>query len=229
MRTLAIGDIHGMSGALDALLDAVNPTMGDRLVFLGDYVDRGPDSKGAIDRILALTSYYSIVCLKGNHEIMMSKARHDREARKLWLAVGGVQAMASYSSGGRSSFGDIPEVHWEFIDNCSPYWETDTHIFVHANLAEKLPLVEQPESKLYWEHLNGPIQHESGKTVICGHTSQRSGIPLAWPTTICIDTKAYADGGWLTCLEVGTTHYLQANAMGQTREGELVIQSEAEA
>jgi serine/threonine protein phosphatase 1 len=226
MRTLAIGDIHGMSPALDALLTLVRPTLQDRLVFLGDYVDRGPDSKGVIDRILNLSQTYRTVCLKGNHEIMMERARHDRNERKMWLAVGGLQAMASYSTSGRSTYDDIPERHWQFMDDCLPYWETDTHIFVHANLDEHRSLADQVEQKLYWEHLHGPIRHHSGKAVICGHTSQSSGLPLAWPTTICIDTKAHADGGWLTCLEVGTTRYWQANGWGQTRQGELVFQQE---
>jgi serine/threonine protein phosphatase 1 len=142
----------------------------------------------------------------------------------MWLSVGGTQALASYGSGGRASMDDVPEEHWQFIEEaCQDYFETDTHIFVHANLYEGVPLDEQPESMLFWEFLKRPVEHESGKTMICGHSSQSSGIPLAWPTTVCIDTKAYA-GGWLTCLEVGTTHYWQANATGQTREGELVIQ-----
>jgi serine/threonine protein phosphatase 1 len=226
MRTLAFGDIHGMSSALDALLGIVQPMPQDQLVFLGDYVDRGPDSMGVIDRILNLSHRHRVVCLKGNHELMMERARYDRNERKLWLSVGGLQAMASYGRGGRTSLDDVPDGHWRFIEDCLPYWETDSHIFVHANLDEHRSLADQVEQKLYWVHLQGPIFHHSGKTVVCGHTSQKSGLPLAWPTTVCIDTKAHADGGWLTCLEVGTARYWQANGWGQTREGELVFQPE---
>jgi len=227
MRTLAIGDIHGVSSAFDALMNTVQPTPDDLLVFLGDYVDRGPDTKGVIDRILHLSQTHQLVCLRGNHEVMMYRARHDRGERKMWLSVGGAQAMASYGRGGRATLDDVPEEHWHFIgEACADSFETETHIFVHANLAEGLPLDEQPEQMLFWEHLKGPIDHISEKIVICGHSSQRSGIPKAWPKTVCIDTYAYG-GGWLTCLDVGTNRYWQANALGQVREGIIEFSREA--
>src|SRR5256885_14038851 len=92
MRTLAIGDVHGASAALDALLALVRPTPDDFLVFLGDYVDRGPDTRGVLDRLIALGKSHRCVFLRGNHELMMTRARHDRSALRLWLAVGGAAA-----------------------------------------------------------------------------------------------------------------------------------------
>ena len=219
MRTLAIGDIHGSSAALDALLAVVGPTPDDRLVFLGDYVDRGPDTRGVLDRLIALDRSHRCVFLRGNHELMMTRSRHDRGELRMWLSVGGKQALRSY--GPAASLADVPAEHWDFLDDrLVDYHETDTHIFVHANLYPGVPLAEQPESMLFWEFLNWPIRHESGKTVVCGHSSQKSGEVLDLGDTICIDTFAYG-GGWLTCLDVGSLRYWQADLRGQTRDGRL--------
>ncbi len=221
MRTLAIGDIHGVSGALDALMDAVAPTPDDVLVFLGDYVDRGPDSKGVLDRLLAWSQKLQMVCLRGNHEQMMMHARNGRDDLRMWLAVGGLQALASYGSGGRATLADVPDEHWTFLEErCGDYFETDTHIFVHANLHPGKALADQSDAMLFWEFLTRPIEHISGKVVICGHTAQKSGVPLAWKSTVCIDTNAGA-GGWLTCLDADTRGYWQADALGRIRTGEL--------
>ena len=110
MRTLAFGDIHGATANLDALLAAVAPTPDDWLIFLGDYVDRGPDSKGVLDRLIALKATHRVVCLRGNHELMMLQARADAGMRKMWLGVGGMQCLASYSPtpGKSGKFEDIP-------------------------------------------------------------------------------------------------------------------------
>jgi serine/threonine protein phosphatase 1 len=224
MRTLAIGDIHGAATALDALLAAVAPTPQDLLVFLGDYVDRGPDSKGVLDRLIALSvSGRPMICLRGNHELMMLRSRTDRSELKMWLSVGGMQALGSYAVNGLPAHPDsIPPFHWEFLERgCVDYFETDTHIFVHANLDSWLPMEEQPEMMLFWEFMNNPVKHLSGKRLICGHTSQRSGVPRAWRTTVCIDTNAYYPTGWLTCLDVHSGTYWQANEAGQTRVDHL--------
>ncbi len=219
MRTLAIGDIHGSTAALDTLFEVVAPTPQDLLVFLGDYVDRGPDSKGVLDRLIALaTSGQPLVCLRGNHELMMLRARHDRSELKMWLSVGGTQAIGSYAVNGmRAHLDSVPPIHWEFLEKgCVDYFETDTHLFVHARVDPSLPLDRQSESELFWEFVNAPVRHESGKRMICGHSSQRSGLPRAWRTTVCVDTGAYA-GGWLTCLDVHSGQYWQASQAGHTR------------
>lgn len=224
MRTLAVGDIHGCSAALDALLAIVRPTPDDRLVFLGDYVDRGPDTRGVLDRLLALRqSHPNTIFLRGNHEIMMHAARIDRGMRTDWLSVGGDRALMSYSADRTPvGFNDVPEEHWEFVANGLRDWyETPSHIFVHANLDPELPLDEQPEVMLFWEFLAEPIDHVSGKTVIVGHTTQRGGKPVHHGTTIAIDTGAFKPEGWLTCVDVDMDLYWQANQLGETRMGNL--------
>ena len=77
MAVYAIGDIHGCSVALKTLLKTIPLTDSDTLVFLGDYVDRGFDSKGVIDQIMAISEKHNVVTLRGNHEVMMLEARYD--------------------------------------------------------------------------------------------------------------------------------------------------------
>jgi serine/threonine protein phosphatase 1 len=220
MRTLAIGDIHGCSAALDHLLKLVRPGPDDRLVFLGDYVDRGPDSRGVLDRLIRLHAGGRVVALRGNHEIMMLAARQDDEARRAWLSVGGRPALASYGPG--ATLDDVPAVHWRFMEqDCVDWYETDTHIFVHAQLDPGLALEDQPSYLLHWEPVSEwTPPHRSGKQVVCGHTSQKSGAPLHLGHLVCIDTHAHG-GGWLTCLHAETGRIWQADQRGRTRTGYL--------
>jgi serine/threonine protein phosphatase 1 len=221
MRVLAIGDVHGCLRPLDALLDWVNPTPDDLVVTLGDYVDRGPDTRGVLDRLVELRRRLNLVCLRGNHELMMLNARDgDREDRKTWLAVGGVQALASYGPPGRpGTFRSVPAAHWEFLEHgLVDYHETDQFIFAHATVLPDVPLDEQPDCALFWEYLPEWMCHYTGKTVVCGHTSQRSGEPKVVPGAVCVDTHAYA-GGWLTCLDATTGRYWQADNAGRRRDG----------
>src|SRR5690349_5249734 len=85
MRVLAIGDIHGCSRALDSVLSAVQPQPEDRVITLGDYVDRGPDSAGVIERLLDLRRRCRLIPLKGNHELMVLAARKNAESEHEWL------------------------------------------------------------------------------------------------------------------------------------------------
>ncbi|MBY0512714.1 MAG: serine/threonine protein phosphatase, partial [Gemmataceae bacterium] len=87
MRVLAIGDVHGCLEPLDALLDWVRPGPDDTVVTLGDYVDRGPDTKGVLDRLIGLKREgLRLVCLRGNHELMMLAAREGRGDLRMWLS-----------------------------------------------------------------------------------------------------------------------------------------------
>jgi serine/threonine protein phosphatase 1 len=226
MRTLAIGDIHGCSLHLDALLAAVAPTPADTLVFLGDYVDRGPDSRGVLDRLIALRTTQNAVFLRGNHELMMTRSRTDRDELKMWKNVGGAQTLASYSPvpGRVGTLENVPPGHWAFLDDHLLNWyETDTHVFVHAGLDPSLPVDEQGEEWLFWQSLNPsrpPARHVSGKTVVVGHTAQPSGLVLDLGTVVGIDTHAYG-GGKLTCLDAETGRFWQADLLGRVTTGML--------
>jgi serine/threonine protein phosphatase 1 len=219
MRTLAIGDIHGCSKALEALLGEVRPEADDLVITLGDYVDRGPDSFGVVERIRKLKEANRVKCLRGNHELMMLAARVDDEHFREWLRCGGRQTLASYSvSLEGHSLDEIPKSHWDFIEHeCIDWYETATHFFVHANVYPEMVLSEQPSYMLHWESMHEkPQPHVSGKVMICGHTSQRSGKPLNYGHAICIDTWVYGQG-WLTCLDVASGKVWQANQQGQKR------------
>ena len=224
MRMLAIGDIHGCLGPLDDLLNWVKPTPEDLVVVLGDYVDRGPDSRGVIDRLIELKERLNLVCLRGNHEQMMVEAyRGGRSEKKMWLGVGGVQTLGSYGvfPGRSGTLDEVPRSHWDFLENdLVDYHETERFIFVHATVMCDYDMADQPSNALFWEFLPPAMRHSSGKLVVCGHTNQKSGEVKVVPGAVCIDTNAYA-GGWLTCLEVVNGRYWQADMMGRKREGQV--------
>lgn len=218
MRILAIGDIHGCSRAFDRLLALVGPRSEDLIVTLGDYVDRGPDSFGVIERLLQLRRDYRLVALKGNHEQMMLDARKFPGEISDWLSCGGRRTLASYSVlGDAGNLTDVPDEHWSFLENGLVTWhETDTHFFVHASAYAEIPLAEQPDYMLLWEFFENPPPHCSGKIMVCGHTSQKSGMPCNLGHAICIDTWAYG-GGWLTCLDVTSGRIWQTQEAGGER------------
>jgi serine/threonine protein phosphatase 1 len=221
-RILAIGDIHGCSRALDVLLADVNPRGDDTIVTLGDYIDRGPDSKGVLDRLIDLHASGRLVALRGNHEQMMLAGRTSRDDRNFWLSCGGEETMLSYGRYGRpGGFEDVPDRHWEFVEQvCVDWHECPTHLFVHAGAYPDMPLDNQPVDILFWESFADRGPHDSGKILVCGHTQQRSGVPLNIGYAVCIDTWAYG-GGWLTCLDVTTGDLWQANQQGDRRTAHL--------
>ncbi len=213
-RTIAIGDIHGCWAALRALVAAIKPAADDTLVPLGDYVDRGPDSRGVLDELLVLEKQCRLAPLLGNHEIMLLDALTNPLAIEPWKDCGGKTTLASY--GGKLA--NIPEVHWAFIRRCRRYYETATHFFVHANYEADMPLDEQPDYLLFWEHLmfRIPREHENGKIAIVGHTSQKTGEIFDAGHVLCIDTFCHG-GGWLTALDVARGTIWQADIKGKMR------------
>ncbi|MEZ6139349.1 MAG: metallophosphoesterase family protein [Zavarzinella sp.] len=218
-RTLAIGDIHGCINALLTLEKFVGFQESDTIITLGDYVDRGPNSCAVIDWLIFTNQKRKLIPLRGNHDLMMLKASTDRKWKHDWMAAGGEATLRSYSPFDHDpgSMVDIPETHWDFLENhLLPYYETDTHIFVHANLLPDLPMSEQPEYYLYWQDFDDNSGHESGKIMVCGHNSQKSGRPKLNGNAVCIDTYVYGSG-WLTCLDVGTGKVWQSNENGDTR------------
>ena len=112
MRTIAIGDIHGCALALESVLNAIQPGVDDRLIFLGDYVDRGPDSKGVIDTVLDLSELYRVISLKGNHEWLLEEylaKPGNPVASSNFILNGGSATLASYSTDGATY--SIPASH----------------------------------------------------------------------------------------------------------------------
>jgi serine/threonine protein phosphatase 1 len=189
MGLIAIGDIHGCANSLDALLDKLGPTSDDHLLFVGDYIDRGPDSKDVIDQLLDLREDVDCTFLRGNHESLML-GYLDSGAFNLWRVNGGISTLQSYVRSGESDI-DIPEPHATFVRETELYHETDDFFFVHAGLKADLSIEENleadDESVFLWErdHLDAS-SHAWEKPVVCGHTPRPE--PVNEEKLLMIDT-----------------------------------------
>ncbi len=219
MKTFAIGDVHGCFDALLAVVGFAGITEKDRVVWLGDFVDRGPDSAKVLQH-LSLLPVENNICLRGNHEIMMQNARRDMHSMRSWASSGGGETWDSYirEYGGDNGIEAVPDEHWEFIEGLHAFFETESHIFVHASIDSELSMSDQFDDVLYWGKFDSIGPHVSGKHVVCGHSSQKDGIPKFRPHATCIDTWACGTG-WLTCFDVQTGRYYQANQAGEIRSG----------
>lgn len=222
MNSLAIGDIHGCSKALDALLQATESQQYDHFITLGDYVNKGPDTKGALDRLISLYNQGLLTPLRGNHELKMLVAKDLQTQTFQEEVLIDQQTMNSYGMDEQEGRLDsIPDQHWSFIESsCVDYWEGEDVFCVHATVNPLIPLAAQLSQKLFWEKFDYPAPHISGKTMICGHTSQSSGLPLSIGHAICIDTRA-CGGRWLTGMDIQTGQFWQANQQGETRTGKI--------
>jgi serine/threonine protein phosphatase 1 len=213
-RIIALGDVHGCLAAMDAVLKAVDLRPADTLVTLGDYVDRGPDSRGVVDRLIALRSRCRLIPLLGNHDALFLEACAGRtELLAAWLSFGGEATVASY--GGRVPEG-VPREHADFLRDCRLLHESPRHFFVHGSYLAHLPLHQQPDELVLWESLKlrQPGPHCSGKTAIVGHTAQQDGQVLDLGYLKCIDTCCYGEGV-LTALEIETGRLWQADKLGK--------------
>ncbi len=189
MGLIAIGDIHGCAKSFDALLRTLDPSPDDHLLFVGDYIDRGPDSKGVIDRLLSLREEVECTFLRGNHEAMMLDYL-DNGTFRLWGMNGGVSTLESYREDEEGSV-DIPSAHAQFVRDTKLYHETDDFFFVHAGLNPRRTIAEnraeEGEDTFLWER--GHLEAEEvawEKTVVCGHTPQPT--PINRDKLILIDT-----------------------------------------
>ncbi len=188
MGLIAIGDIHGCVDTLDALLDRLAPDEDDHLVFIGDYVDRGPDSKAVIDRLLRLGETHRCTFLRGNHEAFMLNYL-DQGAFDLWRINGGLETLRSYLNGSRKVH--IPDEHVAFIRATDLYLDTPEFFFVHAGLKPNLSIAENlsryDEDVFLWERGHLDVRHYAWeKPIVCGHTPQQD--PISTDRLIAIDT-----------------------------------------
>lgn len=213
-RTIAIGDIHGHASALAAIIDAVDPQPVDTVVLLGDYIDRGPDSRGVLQLVLGLTERCQLVPLLGNHEEMLLHARTSGSALSVWLAHGGDATLRSYGSS--EDLEGIPTKHFQFLSALRRYYETETHFFIHANYAPNWRLDQHDSKTALWLPLTDlPSRHYSGKTAVVGHTPQPKGRVLNLVYLLGIDTGC-GFGGLLTAVDVGTGEQWQVDETGRS-------------
>jgi serine/threonine protein phosphatase 1 len=202
-RILAIGDIHGCNYLLNLLLDRVGiDPHKDTLIFLGDYLDRGPDAQGVIDTLLDLKKDCpNLVCLQGNHESMFLNYYLRGQDEELFLSNSGLCTLDSYGltlADIRAGTG-FPEHHLSFLLSLPLCYETEELFFVHAGLRPGIPIAQQSPEDLLWirsEFIDA--RWDFGKTIVFGHTPFRK--PLIERNKIGIDTGAVY-GGCLTCIE----------------------------
>jgi len=190
--TYAIGDIHGEKALLDdlhrrILADAAGRPGEKRVIYLGDYIDRGPDSRGVVATLMAAPMPFPAIFLMGNHEAMCLAT--DPED---WLYNGGQETLASY--GGR-----IDDSHRRWMEGLALSHRAGPWFFVHAGVDPRLPLAAQDRETLLW--IRAPFLDHAGDmpegvVVVHGHTPRRR--PEIRPNRIGIDTGA-CYGGALTC------------------------------
>lgn len=208
MRTLVVGDIHGKLTLLTRLLEEMDYRPGDdRLILIGDLVDRGEDSRGVVSKAIELKREASarVVVIRGNHEAMMlaALAHPESEQAELWYYNGGIETLQSYMD--EDGNFDVPEEHWDFLASLPTWYEDEHAIYVHASLPEGehgefLHPREAPESpELYWARNRHFFAEYKGKTVVFGHTitgmvfGQKEKVWIR-DSLIGIDTGAYLTG-----------------------------------
>ena len=166
-RLIAIGDIHGEIEKLNSLLDKLNLTKSDTVVFLGDYIDVGHNPKAVIERLIELQKETNCIFLMGNHEDILLKVlkTKNQDDVEYWLSVGGVTTFDSY--------GDffLPKSHVQFLKNLKFYYQTEKYFFVHAGIRPDKPLEEQEKEDFLWIRDNFIYKkHQLKQKVIFGHT-----------------------------------------------------------
>jgi serine/threonine protein phosphatase 1 len=193
-QTFVIPDIHGRLDLLDdglAKIAARSKGESDTIVALGDYVDKGPASKGVIERLMSgVGDRIALVTLKGNHDAMMADALRDDTKMADWLAKGGDAALASY--GGSSA--DVPQSHVQWLDRLRLF-HADTHrLYVHAGVDPDVAFGLQSEKTLLWKRY--PRGYPDGfghRHVVHGHDNDPDG-PLLYEGRTNLDTQAWRTG-----------------------------------
>lgn len=216
-RLFAVGDVHGCSTALKTLIETIAPESDDTIVFLGDVIDYGPDTRGAIEQLIELSHRCRVILIQGNHEEMLFKALGNCDSRRHWESCGGVTTRRNYPECGDDEL-ILPE-HLAFLkERCQDYFETDDFLFLHASYYPNRRMTDQTGDTLRWEPVDPDrmARHYSGKTAIVGHTTQTDGEVLDLGFLVMIDTGA-AMGGWLTALEVESGTIAQVDQQREVR------------
>ncbi|MBV5317130.1 MAG: serine/threonine protein phosphatase [Desulfobulbaceae bacterium] len=199
--TCVIGDIHGCHTSLTLLLQKVLHRA-NTFVFLGDYVDRGPNSKAVVATILSLQKNHEhVIALRGNHDLLFLQHLTGEDS-SLFLQVGGRQTLASYGLSPTADRAEIdriiPPEHLAFLENLPLFWEDQYAIYVHAGLQPGRHLSQQTPQWCLWAREQFiHTTYEFGKPVVFGHTVFSE--PLLTPNRFGIDTGAVY-GGRLTAL-----------------------------
>ena len=221
-RVLAIGDVHGMYEKLIKLMDKIrfNPDE-DLLIFLGDYIDRGPDPGRCLQYIFALQQQYPdvVVCLMGNHEVMMSSYFMQKRGSYnnlivdyagSWLDNGGLETLKQLDEMDAGTKEEL--LQW--VMNLPVKYQYQDYFFCHAGIDPDVPLAVQNEFDMLWRRQQWWEQYKGEETLVVGHTpvqkvmkltgkERRTPKPLFLANhVIMCDTGAYMSGGKLSCVDV---------------------------
>ncbi|MPZ75265.1 MAG: serine/threonine protein phosphatase [Deltaproteobacteria bacterium] len=225
MSSFVVGDIHGCLAELRYLIEQLPLRHGDQVIFLGDYIDRGPDSKGVVSFLLELRNAgnIEIVCLKGNHEdMLLGYLGFAGNHGNVFLSNGGQATLASYGiSTATFRAGEItkqfPESHLSFYQNLATFYVLEPYLCVHAGIQPLKKLDEQIEADMFWirnEFIRNP--HNLPLTVLFGHTPHKE-VLFDLPYKIGLDT-GLVYGNKLTCLA------LEDKVIYQIRRGAKTVQ-----
>lgn len=192
MLTFAIGDTHGCFDKLTELLDQCHRFASgrpSRFIFLGDYIDRGPDSRGVIQTVLDLQTADPghVIALAGNHEDLFCQTDTSAGMGR-WIANGGGAMLRSYGVTARTG---LPPAHIDFLRNRPTSFDDGQRLFVHAGVRPGIPLKEQTRDDLLWirePFLSSNADH--GRLIVHGHTPLKSGEPDVRSNRINLDTGA---------------------------------------
>ncbi|WP_298289371.1 metallophosphoesterase family protein [Novosphingobium sp.] len=210
-RVYAVGDIHGRLDLLDQLLARIEEDDASRgpakttLILLGDLIDRGPDSRAVVDRVIQLVQTGKVRVLAGNHEEMLLVSMQSEDALRHFLRHGGKETLFSYGlkpeEYSQSTLEDligrmaelVPADHVDFFHAMEDRIVIGDYLFVHAGIRPGVPVEEQTRSDLRWIRQEF-LQHDQwhGHMVVHGHTITQE--PDVLPNRIGIDTGAYASG-----------------------------------
>jgi serine/threonine protein phosphatase 1 len=218
-RLYVIGDVHGRADLLDRMVGAITndlaarPAADSLVVTVGDYVDRGPDSRGVIERLRRNPFPTRFIALKGNHELLLEGFLHDPQVAEHWRRFGGLETLQSYGvpvgdvmrgreylAAARALAQAIPEEHFDFLGSLRTSLTVGKYFICHAGVRPGVPLDRQSEEDLLW--IREPFlasRADFGRIVVHGHTPTEQ--PELLPNRINVDTGAFMTGR-LTCAAI---------------------------
>lgn len=181
-RIIGITDIHGELEKLASVLQQISPTKDDTIIFMGDYIDRGPNSREVVDKIIDMQNYCSCVYLIGSHEYALLHSKSDDYFNYLFWNYGGDATAKNYGT-----YENIFKVHGDFFAALKPYHIIEDYLFVHAGIRIGIPLEKQTlEDMVYIRSEFYSKEHSLPYKIIFGHTEFAE--PLVKKDKICIDT-----------------------------------------